>query len=500
MNRPSLTFSDLLERVRAVLPGGLDVYLVGGAVRDALLSRPTHDLDFVFSGDVLGVARRVANALGAAFYPLDEERETARVILFERNGSRQILDFAALRGPDLLSDLRGRDFTINAIAIALEQPRELLDPLGGVADLRAGQLRACSPHSFQDDPLRILRAVRLAGVFGFHILPETQAQMKMAVAGLSRVSSERVRDELIRILDGPQPGTAIRILEILGALGYILPEIVALKGVVQSPPHIWDVWTHTLTVLDKLQAVLNVLAPQHDPESAASLALGLVSIRLGRYREQIHHRLETHLTADRSLLPLLFMAALYHDSGKPQTRSIDENGRIRFLGHERVGAELVKERARRLHLSNDEARYLEVVVRNHLRPRLLAQSGVGPTRRAIYRFFRDTGGVGVDVCLLSLADTLATYGSTLPQDEWASLISVVRDLLEAWWEQPEQTVSPPPLVNGHDLIKTFGLKEGPQIGRLLEAIREAQAEELVKDRHEALELVRQRLMESGRGG
>jgi hypothetical protein len=99
-----------------------------------------------------------------------------------------------------------------------------------------------------------------------------------------------------------------------------------------------------------------------------------------------------------------------------------------------------------------------------------------------------------------LADTLATYGSTLPQDEWASLISVVRDLLEAWWEQPEQTVSPPPLVNGHDLIKTFGLKEGPQIGRLLEAIREAQAEELVKDRHEALELVRQRLMESGRGG
>jgi hypothetical protein len=187
---------------------------------------------------------------------------------------------------------------------------------------------------------------------------------------------------------------------------------------------------------------------------------------------------------------LLLFAALYHDIGKPRTRQVEEDGRIRFLQHEIVGRKMISERAHRLRLSNNEIERIKTVVKNHLRPILLAQSGNLPTRRAIYRFFRDTGPAGVDICLLSMADVLATYGASLPQKIWINHLDIVRTLLEAWWEQPEERVAPPALVNGHDLVDLFDLEPGPYIGQLLEAIREAQAIGEIRTREEALSLVR----------
>lgn len=486
----SIGFLDLLERVRATLPSGPAVYLVGGAVRDILLARGTHDLDFALSGDVMATGKRVANALGAAFYPLDEERDTARVILIQSDGSRQVLDFAALRGENLENDLRERDFTINAMAIPVDNPEKLVDPLGGAADLRAGLLRACSETSFEDDPLRILRGVRQATGFGFRIIPETVQKMRLAASLLPRVSAERLRDEIFRMLDGPQPAAAIRVLDVLGVLPYILPELPALKEVTQSPPHVADVWRHSLDAVQRLGDLLDVMDLQHNPENAANWPMGLVSVQLGRYREQLHHHLQNQLNPDRSLRALLLFAALYHDIGKPRTRQVEEDRRIRFLQHEIVGRKMISERAHRMRLSNNEIERIKTVVKNHLRPILLAQSGNLPTRRAIYRFFRDTGPAGVDICLLSMADVLATYGAGLPQEIWINHLNIVRTLLEAWWEQPEERVAPPALVNGRDLVDLFDLEPGPYIGQLLEAIREAQAIGEVQTREEALSLVR----------
>lgn len=490
---------DLLERVRKALPSGLDVYLVGGATRDLLLGQVSHDLDFTLSGDVLAIARHVANTLGAAYYPLDEERDTARVVVIETDGSRKVLDFAALRGPDLESDLRGRDFTINALAVALGAPQKLIDPLGGAADLRVGALRACSAAAFQDDPLRILRGVRLAAAFNFRILPETSRLMRQAANQLPRISPERLRDELFRLLDGPDPSSALRVLDVLGALSFVLPELSALKGVAQSPPHISDVWSHTLDVLQRLENVLSVLALQHDPDLAANLILGLMSVQLGRYRQHIHNHLQTSLNPNRSLRALLLLGALYHDIAKPLTRREEPGGRVRFFEHDLLGAEMVRKRAGALHLSNNESERLKIVVHHHMRPFLLAQAGGLPTRRAIYRFFRDTGPAGVDVCLLSLADVLATYGPTLPQDSWAGHLQVVRALLEAWWEQPAEAVAPPALLDGRELMKTLKLGPGPQIGRLLDAIREAQATGEVRNRQEAFELAQRLLRDQPQG-
>ncbi len=476
-------------KVRTALPAELPVYLVGGSVRDLLLERELHDLDFVLPGDVLGIARQAANRLDAAYFPLDAERQMARLVLTLPDQRRIKLDFAALRGPDLESDLRGRDFTVNAMALPLTPEPILVDPLGGAQDLRARVLRACSESALADDPVRVIRAIRLATAYNFKIHPETTRQVRQAASHLAGVSPERLRDELFRILEGPQPATAIRLLDMLGALEPVLPEVVDLKGVVQSAPHISDVWTHTLELLGWLEQVLEVLAVQYDQEKAANWGLGFVSVQLGRFRQPLGEHLATSLNPDRSLRGLLFLAGLYHDVGKPGARRTEETGRIRFFEHEEMGSGLAIERARWLRLSNDEVDRLAMIVRQHMRPMLLAQAGGTPSRRAIYRYFRATGPAGVDVSLLSLSDSLATYGPTLPRETWARHLSVVRALLVAWWEHPEQTVAPIRLVDGNDLIQVFDLEPGPLIGQLLEMIREAQATGQVSSRAQALSLV-----------
>lgn len=494
-----LQFPRLLDQVRAALPEDTPLYLVGGAVRDALLGRPTHDLDFTTPGDALQIAVLVGDRLGGAYFPLDEEHPTGRVVLRLEDQGRMLLDFARFRGPDLEADLRARDFTINAMAVDVRAPQQLIDPLKSVADLHHKVVRACSPQAFTQDPLRVVRAVRFATAFQLRILPETRALMRPAVPLLDQVSAERLRDELFRILAGRKPGSAIRALSYLGVLVSGLPELEALKGLKQPPPHIGDVWSHTLRTLERLEVLLEVLGPVHDPEAHADIVTGLASGKLGRYREQLSDHMATALTPDRPLRPLLFLAALYHDAGKANTREVDAQGDIRFHDHPRVSAELVARRARALHLSNQEIQRLTTVVRHHMRPLLLTQTRTAPTRRAIYRFFRDTGPAGVDICLLALADTLATYGPTLPQKRWEDQLSVTRALLAAWWEHHQHQVAPPPLLRGKDLIGALGMQPGPEIGYLLEALREAQACGQVQDRDQALQFARQWLVQRDQG-
>lgn len=487
------SFTALLERVSQAIPVGVMVYLVGGALRDELLHRPVHDLDFVVAGEAIKVSRQVADRMGAAFFPMDAEHDVGRCILTQSDGSRLVLDFTAMRGPDLESDLRLRDFTINAMAVDLRSPETLIDPLHGGQDLHDQCVRACSPSTFLDDPLRILRGIRLAIAFQLKFETGTLQYLKAAIPGLSSVSPERLRDEIFRILEGKQPGTAMRMMDILGVTPLIMPELTGLKQVTQSAPHTLDVWEHTLATLDRLEQVLEVLSTDADLAEGANWAYGLLSLRLGRYRQQLFDHLADRLNPDRSLRSLIFSAALYHDAGKPATRTLDETGRIRFYTHDEVSAQLAARWGRDLHLSNHEIDRLVNMVRGHMRPNLFIHSHELPSRRAIYRFYREYGKSGVDIVILSIADTLATYGATLPRDTWIFHLDVARALLEAWWEKPQESVRPPILLTGHDLMDHFGLQEGPQIGQLLEAVREAQAIGFVNSRSDALDLVRERL-------
>lgn len=245
----------LLQRVVTILQAQQsEAYLVGGAVRDLLLGRDqVVDLDFAVPGDGLVVARRVANALGAAFYPLDAERGTGRVVYEQATGEipvKTYLDFATFRGQTLAQDLADRDFTINAMALSLAEAPELIDPLHGQADLAAGRIRAASPAAFQNDPVRVLRAARQATEFGFSLAVETETLIRQAAPGLDNVSAERKRDELVKLLNTPAPGQAVRLLNKLAVLPHFLPEVVAMTGVAQSPPHYLDVFEHTAEALN----------------------------------------------------------------------------------------------------------------------------------------------------------------------------------------------------------------------------------------------------------
>lgn len=475
------------------MPSGQEIYLVGGAVRDALLRRESHDLDFAVPTGGIKLARKVANEMKGAFYPLDSERDTGRVVLLGKNNVRTILDFASYRGADIESDLRDRDFTINAIAFDLNTG-SIFDPLSGGKDLRAKLIRACSPQSLNNDPVRVLRAIRLAAGLGFQIDKATRQDMKQAGERLRTVSPERLRDELFRILDGPQPGTAIRALSMLGVLPSILPELPPLKGVEQPTPHVYDVWNHTLATLNHLEGILSALAPGYDPESTSDLFTGMLVLRLGRYRGRFAEHFSKMLNSERSMSALLFFAALYHDIAKPACKTVGEDGRIRFWEHDRKGAEIAAERANALHLSNDEIHRLRLIVRHHMRIHFfstrLENEHKTPSRRAIYRFFRDAGQAGPDLALLALADTRATRGHTLTQETWAAELDICRTLLENYWEKPAETVFPPRLLDGNELMTEFGLKPGPRVGEILESIREAQATGKVHTREEALTFAR----------
>lgn len=491
-----LKYSPLVAKVAGVLQeisadaGG--VYLVGGAVRDALLGKASHDLDFVLQKDALKLARKVANALGGAYYTMDEDFEVGRVVLMDASGTRQVMDFASLQGETLEQDLRNRDFTLNAFAVALDDLETVMDPLGGVEDLVKKRLRTCTPESLLQDPVRVLRAVRMSASYQLAILPETRVQIGPAVELLGRVSAERLRDEFLKLLDAPNPAASLRVLDLFGVLEKVIPEVAEMKGVTQSTPHIYDVWEHALHTVQAMDQVFRLLDEGyvHDNELGGDLLSGLISQRLGRFRKQISEHLHTALVPDRPYRPILLLAAFCHDFTKPRHRVQEESGKIRFIGHESSGADAIAERGTSLRLSRAEIQRLSRILQGHMRPWQLAKEPEPPTRKAIYRFWRDTGPAGVDIVLLSLADLVGIYGHTLPQAVLQSHLDVARCLLEAYWETPEQ-VNPTVYMDGTQLMELFDLQPGPQIGALLEALREAQAVGNVQSHDQAVSFIAQ---------
>ncbi|MBL7184360.1 MAG: CCA tRNA nucleotidyltransferase [Anaerolineae bacterium] len=476
-----------VEQICAFLRArSVEAYLVGGCVRDWLLGRSSHDIDFAVAGDAVELARRVADRMGGAFVLLDQERCTGRVVTRGEDGQRLFIDFAQLQGDDIITDLSKRDFTVNAIAVAVADAESLthvIDPYDGRRDVQLGLVRAVSETAFQDDPLRTLRAVRLAAEMGASIEQRTEELLRRAVHLIANVSAERVRDELGKILALPGAAQSLRYLDELGLLMAVIPELETLKGVEQSPPHYLDVFEHSLETVRWLEEVIRAVEGYEGQSE-----LSLLPLFLSPFSRQLIARLSQPISGDRSRLTVLKLVALLHDLGKPVTKSFDDEGGVHFYGHEGEGAEMVGAVLRRLRFGGNEVSLAKTIVANHMRPCLLAREKV-VTRRAVYRFFRDTGEAGVDTLLLYLADHLATWGPDLRMARWRRRVEFVASMLADYYERHQKVISPPKLISGHDLMDEFGLEEGPRIGELLEAVREAQVEGEVKTKEEALALV-----------
>lgn len=496
MKKPlSAWLPESLRRTLLQLVIDKPIWLVGGSVRDWLLGRVGYDLDFVVEDSARNLARQVADQLDGYYYDLDTDRDAGRVIVPNLEGKRRILDFAKMRGLDFTADLQARDFTINAMAIGLEKPDHILDPLGGAADLKGRWLRSCSPSAISNDPIRALRAVRLADELEFKLTAETITQVCEIGDGLATISPERIRDEFFNILNLPRPGNALRELNQMDLFKSICPELESIQKIERPYQAANKAFEHSLRIVDRLADVMIAVGEGHESKTADELGLDEIYLLLGRYQAQLNAHLNTSLSDNRRIRQLLFFAALYYKADKQNADSKINSGSARFWAHDRVRADVAAGRARDLRLSNREVGFISKVVAHPIRIIRSSLEGQIP-ERSIYRFFRDTGKAGVDVVLLSLADFLAQDPLPTDRESWSAQIKAAHILLNAYYEQKAQIIDPPLLVRGDELALELGLSPGPKIGRLLELIREGQAVGDIRSKQDAVEWAKRALNKS----
>lgn len=452
----------------------IPIYLVGGTVRDALLGRSGYDIDVAVVGSALSLARQVADHFHGAYVAMDPDHDVGRVVL-RAGGERHHIDFAGLRAEDILRDLWARDFTINAMAVPLcGELGDLLDPTGGYDDLRAGLLRAASEQAFKDDPVRILRGVRLRGSLGFRVDQETEALMREWLPALRFVSAERVRDELVQILALDDAAESLYYAVELGALQTIVPPLSAGQTALAA-----------IRVVRALEDLLRLPPPADERqgvgESEGRAAGGEIDTAI----------------ADTAIVDNLRSATiLWTYLPRLQEHWAEElsTGRARRIAFKLAALLSVLPQAtdaasditRALKLSAAEVRFVRLTIQGSERALAFCQAeALGALD--IHRYYRAVGDAGLDGAVLALARQQA--GGTAC-DDLSALASKAERLLQAWFTEYDRLVEPPPLLSGRDILRQTTAQRGPQVGQVLDALREAQVQGLVHNRDEALAYAR----------
>ncbi|MDQ6820264.1 MAG: HD domain-containing protein [Actinomycetota bacterium] len=446
-------------------------WLVGGAVRDKLLGRPTSDYDVTVAGDPRALARSLARATHSHVFKLSEGFGAWRVVARDRSWQ---VDVVALAGGTVESDLANRDLTINAIAEPLGGG-ERIDPFGGVADLREHRLRMVSPQAFARDPLRCVRVARLACELDFEPERESVLVAKASAPALAGVAPERIFAELKRIIVSDRAPEGLELLDELGITDVVLPELSALRGVEQNAYHHLDVHGHTRAVLGELIRI------ERAPERW-----------FGKHGPGLHEVLTEPLAEELTRGQALRFGALLHDIAKPQTRRVGEEGGVRFIGHDEAGAEMAGSILSRLRASQRLTDYVAALTRHHLRLGFLVHE-MPLGRREVYRYLRCCEPVEVEVTVLSVADRLATRGRR-SEKAITEHLELARELLGealAW-----RARRPRPPLRGDELVRALSLAPGPQVGRILEALEEESFAGVVTSREDAIERARQLVNES----
>jgi poly(A) polymerase len=464
-----------------VLP---DVHLVGGALRDVLRGRTPADLDLVTTLDAHQGAEVLATTLGESIFTLDEERRQYRVVLRD-SPEPALSDIDISQVDDLETDLWRRDFTVDAMAAAIKPDGSLgtvLDPAGGFADLESGVLRAVANVNLEDDPLRLMRAVRLATELQMTIEETTTETIRNLAPRLAESAAERKRDELVRILATPRSAWGLQLLDSLALLEQLVPELMTGKGVEQPVNyHYWDVFEHSLQAVQALDEMLSEEPDASRPWLGLAFREGLETFDIDGYLGA--------RAGGQSRLVLLKLAALLHDNAKPETKSLEASGRVRFFGHSEAGAAKAGRICRRLRFGSRETSFVSKLVEEHLRPAQLSSEGL-PTRRALYRFFRDLGDAAPACLVLSLADAAAAAGPRLQPDRWRGHVAYAAYVLEHGLEPADAALKPYRLIKGDELMVALALEPGPEVGRLLSLIDEAHAVGDISTPEEAIELAR----------
>lgn len=470
----------LLAEAISQFPNDRKAYLVGGYIRDKILGKQSNDLDFVISGDYLRLGSTLAKALGGSFFKIEKGGGMVRVVIPDQPKQRTV-DISPLKR-SIEEDLNSRDFTVNSLALdilkfkkstRLSLPFDLIDVTSGWKDISKGKVRLNSQDAFKKDPLRLMRAVRLAAELGFDVEDKTKDIARAEAMFLKSVAPERIKEELF-LFFSLNCSETLPIADELGIIGVIFPELELLKGVTQNKYHHLDVWEHTILTIEEEEKILNRVRhffPQNEETILKHLSQAI---------EGNHPRLAT-----------LKLGTLLHDLGKPSART-EEQQKVHFYQHSTIGSDLAQSILKRLRFSKNAVRVTCSIIKNHMRPGFLAREEP-PTEKAVRRFIRKVGDETIEVLILSLADRLATQGRLSDRESIEKHQSLTRLLMKEYCEKPAQKANFYPLIRGNDIIKTLGLEPGPIIGKLLNVVEEAQLSEEISSREEALNLVKNSL-------
>ena len=457
-------YYDYLNRISSVVPAGVMLYLVGGAVRDLILNRPLHDYDFVLEGFVRQVAKRVADEFGGKYYVMDEDRDIARVII-QRQKRFIHFDFAKIVGESLEDDLRNRDFTVNAIAVDFRDRQSFIDLVGGIADLREKRLRMCMPDSLRKDPIRALRGLRFSLEYNLTLDDELLREMEAIPVFLANCSMERYRDELFKILNLGKTVSAIRLMERFAMLDFLFPN--------DSPLTTDDL----IDRMRGLEHLLIILAGDFHENESSNLISGYAVLKLGAFRDALRDYFDeerNYLRPRRSLTRFALLAGFYKVD--PKTDPV---------------AKILKFRGKRICLSAWEIETISKAISAAEAFSSIFQahndgSFIGSEDVTIYRYFRKNAGSGIEGILLFLVQAYQKAARESDPSEWMAAIDRAVPFLDACFNRYQSVIRPTPLLTGVEIIRLLNLDEGPQVGIAKEKLIEAQITGDIRNRDEAI--------------
>lgn len=453
------------------------LYLTGGIIRDFLLGRESLDLDFAVSAEPVSFASEVARRLGARFIPLHFDPPTGRITRWDDECPDATADFTELRA-DLKEDALHRDFTCNALfvdAVELAQKglAPVLDPLGGVQHLEQRLLVLTNRRVLQDDPVRILRAFRLAANLNLQIASETKVAISSSAPLLLNAAPERVTMEWAWTLQTPSAHDQLLLMDETGVLMVLLPELSKLKEIPAAGYHHLDGFNHTIEAVKMIEKVVRGETEDEELNDLLAKIQEAFKIRFGYKRYGIW---------------VLKFATLLHDIAKPQTMQVDEEGGIHFYGHEKIGAEIAEQICERFKTSRRERETTVALVRSHMRPVGLAGAR-SLTDRALRRFWRDLGEtVGIYCVALSAADLMATRGPEMTREKRERHYFALRKLMETYFaiQEAKKYVK---LITGDEVMERYQVSPSPLVGKALKLVENAVLEGQIKTKEEAWALL-----------
>jgi tRNA nucleotidyltransferase/poly(A) polymerase len=442
-----------------IIPADADGYIVGGSIRDILLGRSPTDYDVAVPGNPLKFAALVAAKTGGHLVEIGK----TGLKVFRVVSPQHVVDIAPMNGPTIESDLNQRDFTIDALAYHLSSG-ELIDPLNGRTDLSLKQVRMISSNIFSKDPIRLLRAYRIAAQLGFRLEAQTAAAVRDEAALIQQSAGERIRAELFTLFEVPQSYPYLILMADSGLLFAVFPEMIALRGCRQNGHHVHDVFDHTLQSYYHLEGLIR-------------------EFRMPRPASEIN----ADIFMAAGAAGMLKCAALLHDIGKPPTRTVTADGSVHFYGHAKKSADVGDAIGSRLKFSRRQKQFLDSIIRNHLRPLSLftARRNNSLTPRGLARFYLECGDNTPFVLLHALADIQAKKSDPTNAD----FKLFVRGLLQRYFADFKPIQGSPPLITGADLIEKFDLTPSPRFKKILASVEEARLSKQLTTREEALDLV-----------